>query len=67
MARFNGDPYWMTTRYPGECKGCKKAIRKGERAFYFPKGRRLLCGTCGDEADAKFRAEAWDEENTLCM
>lgn len=53
-----GDPYWITVRYPAVCshKGCGKPIRKGERAFFYPKGKHLLGETCGHgkEAEADF-------------
>lgn len=56
-----GDPYWLTARYRGECAGCGTAIRKGDRAFYWPKGKRLECKTCGDVSDRRFVAECDDE------
>jgi len=56
-----GDPYWLTARYPGACKGCGAAIRKGDRAFYWPKGKRIECTVCGDHSERRFLAETADE------
>lgn len=56
-----GDPYWLTTRYPGTCAGCSAPIARGTRAFYWPKGKRLECPTCGETSDRRFLAETTDE------
>ena len=48
MARYREDPRWITTRYPGECATCRRKIKKGERAFYHPKGSKMACESCGE-------------------
>lgn len=75
MARYQQDPHWITARYPGKCNGCDRPIIKGERAFYYPNGKRMYggqfdratnpacevgCG-CGDQHSADFAAAAADE------
>ena len=64
MARYSGDPYWLTARYDGKCHRCKTTINAGTRAFYYPNGKRLLCESehCGGEASAEFSAAAFDED-----
>lgn len=60
---YYGDPYWLTTRYPGRCRKCGRPVHRGERAFYFPKGKALYCADgCGPEASARFNAERADED-----
>lgn len=67
MARYGtagtvkGDPHWLTARYPGTCAGCAAPIRKGDRAFYWPHGKRLECAACGETSDRRFHAEVDDE------
>ncbi|MDG2124886.1 MAG: hypothetical protein P8J87_14380 [Verrucomicrobiales bacterium] len=63
MSRYSGDPYWLTARFNGKCHSCDQAIRKGDRAYYYPRERRLYgdpCG-CGQEHAADFEAHAADE------
>lgn len=62
-----GDPRWITAKFAGECQGrageCKAPIKRGESAFYYPNGRKLLgrsCG-CGETASAEFDAARQDE------
>ena len=67
MARYSRDPYWMTTRYAGECAGCDKKIPKGARAYYYPNGRRIFCEGCGNAKSAEFESQRWDEDNNTCL
>lgn len=57
------DPYWLYVRYAGVCSVCGEPIPQGQRAFYYPNGRKLLCfrDGCGEAAAADFRAAAADE------
>jgi hypothetical protein len=55
-----GDPRWITARYPAVCR-CGAAVPRGARAFYWPKGKLVRCETCGARDDARFHAEVQDE------
>lgn len=63
---YSCDPYWITARYAGTCAGCGVAIDKGERAFYYPSGRKLYCSHpddgCGETHAAEFESRAFDED-----
>lgn len=66
MNRYSGDPYWLTARFGGNCSRCQRPVKKGDRIFYYPKGKTVLCdgADCGQEASAEFTAAAQDE--ALC-
>lgn len=60
---YSRDPFWLTTKYSGECKQCHRPIARGEKAFYYPIGKRLLCdGPCGQAASADFEMGKADED-----
>lgn len=61
--RYQGDPHWITTRYPGQCAGCRTEIAAGEEAFRFKSGSLYgkACG-CGDRESSGFEAAAMDED-----
>ena len=62
MQYYRDDPRWISTKFKGRCHRCGKVIKRGERAFYYPKGRHLFCdGPCGQAADTDFTACAQDE------
>jgi hypothetical protein len=54
MTRRSNAPYWILTRYGGQCANprCRRGIKKGEEALYFPDTCRLLCNwePCGRRA-----------------
>jgi len=52
----NSDPYWLAARFGSVCT-CGKAIRKGDRIFYFPKGKRAFCEPCGKVEERGIIAE----------
>ena len=60
---YRDDPRWIRARYPGRCQRCSGTIHAGARAFYYPKGKVLLCGLepCGGSASREFEAAAADE------
>lgn len=63
MSYVKGDPYWLTTRYPGTCFSCDERVNEGTRALYWPKGGRskLQCEACGTASYQRFEAEIADE------
>jgi hypothetical protein len=71
MARYHRiigrDPYWLSAKYDGQCDapGCNHAIRRGDRAFYYPNTRTILAAECGhaDAAAREFDAARADEDN----
>lgn len=62
MSAWNvpGDPYWITVKRAAECK-CGAAIPVGSRAFYWPKGKKVECLSCGETSERRFIAEVQDE------
>lgn len=67
MPKYRADPYWIRVRFKGSaCVRCKRLIRPGGRAFYYPQGHALYCRSedCGKEASRGFNAGALDEETT---
>jgi len=62
MDRYAGDPHWIAVRHDDRCRACGRAIRRGERAFYYPRGKHVYCdGPCGATAAADFESAAFDE------
>jgi len=62
MRHYTGDPYWTLAKYPGTCRSCKAEINRGNRIFYYPKGRHTYCEICGETRYHDFIAGAQDEE-----
>lgn len=61
QSSYRNDPYWITARWPGlDAKGL--AFRKGDRVFYFPKGKTIYAGQNADEASRRFESERADED-----
>jgi len=62
---YSGDPYWTTARFTSKCRKCGKVIMKGERIFYYPKGKYVFCDSdgCGHAESRSFEAAAQDEWN----
>lgn len=60
MSQYAGDPRWMTARFNSTCQ-CNAQMRKGERIFYYPNGRKALCSKCGEKASAEFESAKADE------
>jgi len=52
-ARYSGDPYWTTAKYPGtDANG--HPFRKGDRVFYYPRTKTILTGDAAERASAEF-------------
>jgi len=39
----------LQLNYGGKCSECGTEIRKGDRAFYFPNGKKTCVKLCADE------------------
>lgn len=61
--RYARDPYWLTVRYRATCDKCHGEIKPGERAFYYPTGKKMFCDmpACGQHDSARFQCAAQDE------
>ena len=56
---YQGDPYWMTARYPGKCAGCHRPFPKGEQVFRYKSGKVFAESChCGDSESARFDEHA---------
>lgn len=58
---YRDDPRWIQSKFAGTCSRCATAIPHQASAFWYPKGRKLLCETCGGNASREFEAMAADE------
>ena len=59
----NLDPHWIDVRWANVCSGCHAEIKEGEKAFYYPNGKRLFCDmpNCGQKASREFVSIAFDD------
>jgi len=58
---YRDDPRWITARYNGvDADG--NAVRKGDRVFYYPRGKVLLTGEKAEQAARDFEAARVDED-----
>jgi hypothetical protein len=62
---IKGDPHWIRVKWACVCDSCGCAIKRGEQAFFFPRGsveHRMYCsGVCGQTRSSQFESEAQDE------
>jgi len=71
---YAGDPRFIVAKVSSVCAGtkdgkaCGQAIRKGDRVFYYPTGKRVLARACGcaDKAYREFFSMAADECGACC-
>ncbi len=47
---YSKDPRWIRAKYPGRCR-CGRTVKPGDRAFYYPISRKLVCRDCGRTAE----------------
>ena len=61
--RQSRDPFWLNARRAGACARCGRKIARGDRAYYYPNERKLLCKSedCGEQAARSFAAQLDDE------
>lgn len=62
MAYYRNDPRWLFARYSGTCRKCEGRIRKGDRAWYYPKGKHIYCEPCGEPQAREFESAVADED-----
>ena len=64
---YGGDPYWLTLKYPSHCHKCHKELKRGEKAFYYPRDKSMFGESCGhgEEADKDFHSMVEQEEGHL--
>lgn len=43
---YKDDPRWIDVRYAAKCS-CGQEIRPGDRGFYYPRGKTVVCEQCG--------------------
>ncbi len=69
MAKYKSDPRWLNVKFDGSCARCKRPIRRGERAFYYPRDCSLNCDSenCGQAASHDFTARVFDENSNGSM
>ena len=56
-AKYSADPFWMVAKFNSTCS-CGKAINKGEKIYYYPKGRVAVCADpCGRKGENDLLAD----------
>lgn len=59
---MNGDPFWITAKWTDVCESCGEKIRKGSKAFYYPRTKAIFCERDGLKEAESFNAAVQDEE-----
>lgn len=61
--RYPRDPYWLNLRRRDVCAKCHAEMKPGERGFYYPNTKTILCDSdsCGGQASRDFAAAKFDE------
>lgn len=49
---YSRDPYWLNAKFASVC-ACGKAIKNGDRIFYYPSCRKAVCEVCGRKGQAE--------------
>lgn len=57
---YRDDPYWTTAKFDSTSRD-GQPVRKGDRIFYYPKGRVVLVGEAAEQASRDFEAARFDE------
>ena len=58
---YSQDPFWMVAKFASVCS-CGAKISKGEDIFYYPNGRKAVCGDCGRRGESDLRDEILNEQ-----
>jgi hypothetical protein len=59
--RYQGDPFWLTAKFASTGR-CGHEIKRGDRIFYYPKGKAAYCPQCSEARAADFNSAAADED-----
>lgn len=65
MAKYQGDPHWLTLRFAGKCSACGHTLPRQSEAFYYPNGNNMYgkeCCSAANTSAAWFDAVAFDED-----
>lgn len=55
---MKNDPYWTTARFDSvDAKGHQ--IKKGDKIFYYPLGKKAVCKECGKDGYADLMNEKY--------
>ena len=54
--RYSNASRWIRAKYHGRCH-CGKEINPGDRAMYYPTGKRIACTRCGRETEFRITEE----------
>lgn len=57
---MRNDPRWIIAKYAGTDQD-GRAIKRGDRVFYYPLTRAMLTGEKAEQAAREFQAAASDE------
>lgn len=62
MKTYSGDPYWTTAKFAGPSANKDGTpIKRGDRIFYYPRGRQPFVGAEAEAASNDFQSCAQDE------
>lgn len=63
MKTYAGDPYWLTAKFNGPSNNKDGTpIKRGDRIFYYPRGRQSFVGAEAEAAAADFQSNAEYED-----
>lgn len=63
MSQYSGDPRFISAKFESNCNKpeCGALIRKNDKVFYYPNGRKIFCPKCSVKISAEFEAAVADE------
>ena len=61
------DPLWIKAKFLSVCCRCKRQIKKGDKAFYYPNSKTIYCesDSCGKQEERDFAANMFDERGMM--
>lgn len=60
MKSYRNDPYWTSAKFDSVAED-GTPVKRGDRIFFYPIGRKVLVGAQAEAAAADFQACAQDE------